>query len=288
MKIVLPPTINYHLWKACNMRCKFCFATFQDVPKKLVPKGHLPKEESKKVIKLLAQQGIDKINFAGGEPLLCPWLGDLIIHAKELGIKTSIITNGSHLTKNWLEQYGKYLDLIGISMDSLHPETNVKSGRFAKGKGGYDYNTYLKLASLVKDAGIPLKINTVVSQYNLDEDMNLFISEVSPSRWKVFKVLPIGGQNEITDGWSITETEFNDWLYKHKEQKVLVPENNDAMTASYGMIDPAGRFYDNEDGIHNYSKPILEIGALEAFKMVAYDHNRFKDRGGIYELTATK
>ena len=23
------PTVNYHLWKPCNMRCGFCFATFE-------------------------------------------------------------------------------------------------------------------------------------------------------------------------------------------------------------------------------------------------------------------
>ena len=25
------PTVNYHLWKPCNMRCEFCFATFEDI-----------------------------------------------------------------------------------------------------------------------------------------------------------------------------------------------------------------------------------------------------------------
>ena len=26
------PSVNYHLWKPRNMRCGFCFATFQDIP----------------------------------------------------------------------------------------------------------------------------------------------------------------------------------------------------------------------------------------------------------------
>ena len=25
------PAVNYHLWKPCNMRCGFCFATFEDI-----------------------------------------------------------------------------------------------------------------------------------------------------------------------------------------------------------------------------------------------------------------
>ena len=28
-------TVNYHLWKPCNMRCQFCFATFVDISKEV-------------------------------------------------------------------------------------------------------------------------------------------------------------------------------------------------------------------------------------------------------------
>ena len=37
------PSINYHIWKPCNMSCRFCFATFQDV-ESVLPKGHLRRE----------------------------------------------------------------------------------------------------------------------------------------------------------------------------------------------------------------------------------------------------
>ena len=39
------PSINYHLTKSCNMKCKFCFATFNDLG---VVKHNL--ENSKKII----------------------------------------------------------------------------------------------------------------------------------------------------------------------------------------------------------------------------------------------
>ena len=61
------PSVNYHLWEPCNMRCKFCFATFQDA-KIILPKGHLPKEESLELVREIAAIGFKKITFAGGEP----------------------------------------------------------------------------------------------------------------------------------------------------------------------------------------------------------------------------
>ena len=28
----LPPAVNWHFWPWCNYGCKFCFATFEDLP----------------------------------------------------------------------------------------------------------------------------------------------------------------------------------------------------------------------------------------------------------------
>ena len=72
------PSVNCHLWKPCNMRCRFCFASFQDVGQDDLPEGHLPRNERLAVVEALATAGFDKMNFVGGEPILCPWLPDLI------------------------------------------------------------------------------------------------------------------------------------------------------------------------------------------------------------------
>src|SRR3954471_20822790 len=78
------PSVNFHLWEPCNFRCKFCFATFQDVKKSILPKGHLPKDQAMQVVRRLAESGFEKITFAGGEPTLCPWIGDLIALANDI------------------------------------------------------------------------------------------------------------------------------------------------------------------------------------------------------------
>ena len=79
----LVPSCNFHLWEPCNMRCGFCFATFQDVKQEMnLPKGHLPEENCILVVDRIAEFGFEKINFVGGEPTLCPWLPDLIVRAK--------------------------------------------------------------------------------------------------------------------------------------------------------------------------------------------------------------
>ena len=52
------------------------------------------------------------------------------------------------------------------------------------------------LIDLLKQRGIRLKINTVVSRSNCEEDLTGFIARARPERWKLLQVLPVGGQND--------------------------------------------------------------------------------------------
>ena len=170
------PAVNFHLWEPCNMRCQFCFATFQDVKKSILPKGHLPKEQAIEVVSKLALAGFEKITFAGGEPTLCNWLSELIYTAKSAGLTTMIVTNGTNLTDAFLEANKNHLDWITLSIDSLVDETNLATGRAITGKKALSKEVYMELTDKIKQYGYGLKINTVVSSKNYDENMTDFYS----------------------------------------------------------------------------------------------------------------
>jgi len=286
------PSVNFHLWEPCNMRCKFCFATFQDVKQSILPKGHLSKKDAIEVVIQLAEIGFEKITFAGGEPVLCPWLPELIKTAKDTGLTTMIVTNGSKLTDEFLEENKKYLDWIAISVDSLKPNTNFETGRAIIGKVPLTRSYYYDLADRIKKFGYGLKINTVVNSKNFNEKMSDFISYAKPKRWKLFQVLPIKGQNDFKiDDFKISDDQFQNFISNHNDLKritTIVPESNNQMKGSYAMVDPAGRFFDNTKGKHNYSRPILEIGSRLAIQQVNYDFTKFISRGGIYNWSLPK
>lgn len=283
------PSVNFHLWEPCNMRCKFCFATFQDVKQSILPKGHLPKEQAIEVVLQLAEIGFEKITFAGGEPTLCPWLTDLIVTAKDAGLTTMFVTNGSKLTDRFLQANQLHLDWIAVSIDSLNAETNIAAGRALLGKSPLQLDYYASLIDRVKQHGFGLKINTVVSSANYNENMSDFIRYAKPMRWKLFQVLPIKGQNDThIDQFKITDSQFQLFIDNHtslNEYTTIIAENNNQMTSTYAMVDPAGRFYDNTNGGHTYSKPILDIGARIAIQQMRYDFSKFVSRGGIYDWT---
>jgi radical S-adenosyl methionine domain-containing protein 2 len=282
----LIPSINFHLWEPCNMRCKFCFATFQDVKHSILPKGHLPKEQCIEVVKAIAQAGFEKINFAGGEPTLCPWLPELIQMAKKLGMTTSIVTNGSKLTDAYLAKLQGHLDWIAVSIDSLDETTNLVAGRAIIGKKVINEKFYAEMLQRIHAFGFKLKLNTVVNRTNFKQDMSDFVIMTQPLRWKIFQVLPIVGQNDkYINEFVISDDHFKTFLsinQKAATKVKMVPETNEQIKDSYVMIDPAGRFFSDGTGIHHYSKPILEVGMKAALAEVQMSYEKFVDRDGYY------
>ena len=114
-----PISIDYHFTRKCNKTCKFCFHTEKS--------SHVASEdEMMRGLRLLKEAGMRKINFAGGEPFLYPRkLGWLCQYCKEvLELESvSIITNGTKVTEKWLEDYGRFVDVMGVSCDSFDERT---------------------------------------------------------------------------------------------------------------------------------------------------------------------
>jgi MoaA/NifB/PqqE/SkfB family radical SAM enzyme len=61
--------------------------------------------------------------FSGGEPLLYPFLAEALSFAHEMGLQTSVTTNGMLLTRSKIDELRGNADLIAISLDGK-PETH--------------------------------------------------------------------------------------------------------------------------------------------------------------------
>lgn len=234
------------------------------------------------LVKQLGEFGFKKINFAGGEPLLCSWLPDLIHAAKSGNMTTSVITNGSLLKEKWVEKVENSLDWIGISIDSLIPETNKKLGRFVVDGQLPDGECYLDLGKLVKKYGFLFKVNTVVTSLNFKEKLHDMIFRLRPNKWKIFQVLPILYENDaVIDDLQISIMEFQEFLHNHTDLRCvteIIPEDNKKMIGSYLMIDPSGRFFDNVLGYYRFSDPILDVGLEAALGQIEWNIENYHQR----------
>jgi radical S-adenosyl methionine domain-containing protein 2 len=284
----IPLAVNWHFWPWCNYGCKFCFARFEDIPRA----DRLPKEIAITVPEMLAAAGADKITFVGGEPTLCPYLGDLLAASKVVGLTTCIVSNATGLTEEFLDEWGHLIDWVGLSIDASSDELHAKIGRGMRGDLARQRSHHLELAKQVWESctqrGIRMKLNTVVCKANLKDDMSTLVMELKPERWKIFEVLPVEGQNDgDVDDMLLEEGEFNSWVERHKwvadEGIQFVPESNELMRGSYAMLDALGRFYSNTEGGHTYGPSILDVGVIRAWEENYFLEERFHERGGIYE-----
>lgn len=281
------PSVDYIVLSPCNMRCKYCFATFNDLGFNCVTKNQLSKEDSLRLVKKFAKKGFKKITFLGGEPLLCPWIMDLIKNAKQEGLITCLTTNGVLVTDKKLDFFKEYLDWITLSIDSVDRDTLIKIGRAVNNKP-LTQERYQEIIEGIKKRNIKFKINTVVSLANYKEDITSFIKKTKPPIWKLLQVLPMQGQNDaLINDFVISKNQFDKYVKRaikvEKDNISVKVVNNEVMPASYVLVDPLGRLIDTFDGKYQYSQPILEIGIDKALSQTRVMKSRFIKRGGVYE-----
>lgn len=275
-----PIAVNFHIRKKCNDVCRFCFSTFDDVD------GHVSTDEAIGILRLLRRAGCEKINFAGGEPTLYRDLGRVLREARMLGFITSIVTNGARLPL-LLEESANDIDWVGLSVDSAREDVQAALGR---GRGDHVRRS-VTLFDLIGARGLRVKLNTVVTALNWDEDMSAFVRRVRPERWKIFQALPIAGQNDgRIEPLLITMEQFRAFVERHASVRAdgidVVVEDNDLMTGAYVMIDPLGRFYSNSTARHVYSSPIHIVGVESALAQIGWNPDRFIKRGGLYDWSS--
>ena len=291
--------INWHLTEACNYHCRYCYATWnetacsreliQDPQQSAALLGELyrffqPGNSENPLNSSLSWKTV-RLNLAGGEPLLhAGKLPTIISKARALGFEVSLISNGSCLDDELLNQLAPQLSWLGISIDSTCSSTNKSIGRIDRLGRLLDLD---RLAASLQRArqrsGLRLKLNTVVNKFNQYEDLISLIRGFAPDKWKILRMLPV-----ISQELAVSDQQFADFITRHSSfASILCAEDNQDMRESYLMIDPHGRFFQNSllstgQG-YVYSRPILEIGAEAAFAEMAFNPKRFSARYSNFE-----
>ncbi|MBO7227571.1 MAG: radical SAM protein [Bacteroidales bacterium] len=167
--VVFPKTAVLELTYKCNHKCLFCSCPWDaDVPdqNKYRKGDELDLEQWKKVLKILADLGVESVSISGGEALLCPFLLDLLhyIRTETLFNKDSeivLISNGLAMTDDYLDAFKKYNIHLSMSLPGI--ET------FARHTGADNVQGVLHWFSEAHKKGIHTTVNVTVTKLNYDE-----------------------------------------------------------------------------------------------------------------------
>jgi MoaA/NifB/PqqE/SkfB family radical SAM enzyme len=110
--------VQIHPTRRCNLECLHCYSSSS-------PRagGSLPAETLFAALDGLAGQGYTWASFSGGEPLVYPRLPEVLGHARQVGLRTGVVTNGILLSSRRLDAIAPVTDLLVISLDG-RPETH--------------------------------------------------------------------------------------------------------------------------------------------------------------------
>ena len=95
--------IVFELTGACNQCCRFCYNHWRDGRTPIAPPD--PSAARKTLKTLLSQASVRHLSFSGGEPLLLSNVHDLVLQARFKGCKVNILTNGTLLTAEALDNF---------------------------------------------------------------------------------------------------------------------------------------------------------------------------------------
>jgi MoaA/NifB/PqqE/SkfB family radical SAM enzyme len=112
------PTFQVHATRRCNLRCLHCYSESSPWARDTLT--------HEVIIRALAEardQGYRIASFSGGEPVLYRGLGLALRHAKSLGMRTTVTSNGMLLKGARLDALRDHTDVLAISLDGV-PESH--------------------------------------------------------------------------------------------------------------------------------------------------------------------
>jgi pyrroloquinoline quinone biosynthesis protein E len=154
-----PYTLIAELTYRCPLRCPYC-SNPTDYGR---DRSELTTDEWRRILGEAEALGVMQLHFTGGEPLARKDLEALTVRARELELYTNLITSGIPLTRDRLAGLRDAgIDSVQVSVQGVDAEGSDRVAGYAC------FAEKMRVASWVKELGLPLTINIVLHRDNLD------------------------------------------------------------------------------------------------------------------------
>lgn len=154
--------LNLEITRKCNQKCFYCFNN-SGISERT---GIICFEYWQNILMKMQKAGLKSVHFTGGEPMIWVRTIELLDYAQEIGLDTSILSNGlqiQNLAKTHAEVLSK-LKVAQISLDSMNPIIH-DARRGLQGAWQQAINAIAALRAL----NVCVEISYVVDDENLSE-----------------------------------------------------------------------------------------------------------------------
>ncbi|UWG47952.1 Radical SAM superfamily enzyme [Halanaeroarchaeum sp. HSR-CO] len=189
-----PLVLIWELTQACDLSCKHCRA---DAQSERHP-AELSTREGKRLLDDASEFGEGQlVVLSGGDPLVRDDVVELIDYGVDQGLTMTMTPSGTEsLDAPTVHRLGDAgLRRIAVSIDGPGPESHDDF----RGENG-SFEQTLRAAKAAADVGLPLQVNTTVSQETVRHlpAMAELVEELGAVLWSVFFLVPVGRGTVLT------------------------------------------------------------------------------------------
>jgi len=200
----------------CNLRCRFCYA---GCGCRAGGDGHreMASGEIRRVLDIIRRDAqVPSVSFTGGEPMLREDLPDLIAHARALGLRANLITNGTLADGRSVERLVRAgLNSAQVSLEGPNAEIHDR----LTGVAGSFEQTIRGIAEL-RSAGVHVHTNTTLTALNRNEaeQMPALAASLGLSRLSMNLMIPTRAATAAGgDDLGVSYSEVGDVVLRIKE-----------------------------------------------------------------------
>ena len=258
-----PRTCIWELTRRCNLRCIHC----ENCCGEPSPR-ELSFEKVQSTAQVLARLGCQHVHVTGGEPLLHPKWDDLCRVFSPLGLRVSLITNGTLLDEENLDRaIDAGVQVIGISIDGM--QATHDSIRLRPGAGPSPWRLAMNAVER-SQARLETVVITAVNRRNLAElsELRQALADVGVKRWQIQLVIPVGRALEIAEPFIIAPASLE------RLMAFIAEARRDGKAPHIDTSDTIGYFTEHELGVRGAAeKPALWTGCQAGIRSLAITYD---------------
>ncbi len=204
-----PLLIYWEMTRACDLTCRHCRA-------EAIPLAHpqeLSTAEAEAMLREARRFGspLPHLVFTGGDPLRRNDLFDLIEHARSLDFGVSLAPSATVLLDRAVigRLAGAGVQSMSLSIDGSTPERHDGF----RGVVG-TFATTLAAARWIREASIPLQLNTLVTAETLGDlpDLYALMRRLDIMRWSLFFLIAVGRGRVLQEITPVESERLFHWL----------------------------------------------------------------------------
>jgi organic radical activating enzyme len=149
---------HLHPLQRCNLHCQHCYSDSSPQATAL-----LAPARARAAVKAAAGWGYGTLAISGGEPMLYPGLGDLLSLGNDLGMATTIVTNGLLCRTRQEIDRVRHARTVTVSVDGLTAQHDAMRARKGACRGAAD------AVRRMADAGMAVWVACGVTALNVED-----------------------------------------------------------------------------------------------------------------------